>query len=127
MQQVLEDSAHGVLATMRMLRACAAQRSGVRFALLPAIATSMTRIPSIVAIALSLSAIAFGAGNAQSRDFDADLAAHARECVHKQPNALLQAVIADIFSGDLDGIFGKLDGVDLCLGKPQPGEDREAP
>jgi hypothetical protein len=44
------------------------------FALLPAIATSMTRIPSMVAIALGLSVVGVGGGNVQSPDFDADLA-----------------------------------------------------
>jgi CubicO group peptidase (beta-lactamase class C family) len=38
----------------------------------------MTRIPSMVAIALSLSVVAFGRGNAQSGDFDADLALFGR-------------------------------------------------
>ena len=38
----------------------------------------MTRIPSIVAIALSLSVVAVGGGNAQSLDFDADLALFGR-------------------------------------------------
>ena len=43
----------------------------------------------------------------------------------QQPNAFLQAMIGDIPPGDLDRIFGKLDGIDLRLGKPQRSQDRE--
>ena len=44
----------------------------------------------------------------------------------QQPNAFLQTMIGDIYSGDLDGIFRKFDGIDLRVGKSQRGEDGEA-
>ena len=45
----------------------------------------------------------------------------------QQPHAFLQAMIGDIFTGNLDGVFRKLDRIDLRFGKAQRGEDREAP
>jgi CubicO group peptidase (beta-lactamase class C family) len=69
------------------------------FASLSAIATSMTRIPSIFAIALSLSVVAVGGGNAQSRDFDADLALFGRYVDALARQARIPGLSSAIVSG----------------------------
>jgi CubicO group peptidase (beta-lactamase class C family) len=59
----------------------------------------MTRIPGIAAIALSLSIVAIGGGNAQSRDFDADLALFARYVDALARQARLPGLSAAILRG----------------------------
>ena len=59
----------------------------------------MTRIPAIAAIALSLSVVAFGGGNAPSGDFDADLALFARYVDALARQARLPGLSAAIVRG----------------------------